>query len=1411
MATQSFGGFTNSPTTYTIPSSGGAYPILIVASNGLNQSGTAVSGPNTVTLSTGVQLTQIIAVGSSIGAAPPALFIWFTTNVPLDTPFTINCNFNSNTLNASWASHYYGFSKANPGQGRNNIYSYSGNNYIDAVYQNSINPTDWVVGFTNGSVSTGGTLVPYADAGNAPGTPSMTNRYNTSGVCLSDTNGPNVAGVYAFDTTIVSPYDYSIAGFTLSIWNDLVVSDATSVSDAPYLQLNPVHLSVSDSTAASDTITMAREGALADLLGSMISSSYKWLTSTLLTAQQQFAVRPYFTAQIIDDTIQPLGQLTGSGGVPLGNGSMAVAPDGTAFSVGLDASNNLCVFNDANLNVGTPWPNKTILNTSGDNFLNAANVYSIGISGYYKGKYRICVWYYGNFVNDGSNLTIKLQYSDDGGQTFTKVTYTPANLPNNSIGNLSIASMAPIWSGGNLNMGCFYIKPNGNTFNSGFTGYDIYYIYGNSGGYSTDILWTQNANSYDWTIHSIGAFYLKGVQYCVFSGFRNVLDTPGTNQNYSIWVTAILNLTTSTFTDLWKAPISIMPVSSASSINMNSFTFPTGNVVNNQAYITMNADLVDSVSQTSQGSQVQVVTTHTNYMMIQSDDGEGFSYPSVFVDPNGAEFNNLTYASFVLQNGFWYLGGANGFLWQYIQNNITADVSADTIGYQLQDVAGQPGSISLQIANANGKWVGGSPTGPGAAAIASNRKIAIWQGYYNTNEVVESVPHSVYYIDDVQQSVTGTTNDVTLVGRDFYKKMITTVSKFAYQYLGPLFFTDIFDGTFTSNWNQANGMWTFEPQNAGTPPFLNLTTAAGGESNIFYNGTNANSYGHLMRIFFRSTANIANTSHVYIYGFYIDANNWLRLDINTGFSTWQVVLNTNGSAGAIDSGSLPSALMNSGSSYYGVYVRRYDYFKFNFMIDMLGDGIGNTIFDYAASTTSYVFKNVGTGEYDLTSNFASNTTLQTPYTVGFGTINNGPSQYRWFTYTQLNAPNNLGSLVRRLSRIAGIFSYKITYTWRELLFNPNFSGAFNVLNRILSLASTSRAMSNVNSMGDGEISFMAKMTVTDNTLPAGFSFIFRNSPDANGFNDNYNFHAIQASTGLSNPPSFFRFERYVQEINYPIGTIFKFYNTPYDVNNNQSALGSPNINLTQWNKFRVVMIGGWFWAYVNDVMIASWNDNNTTITYQTTGTWGFQTDTNTTLQVQKITAPNFWKPVQAFSVNPGDDIETDVTTLLQTLRAWVFSDLLGRFKMVFLSSNDQSTYTYDLQLSQQNTDNSDKEYAAQVTVYGNGVSATARNTMLMAGVQTRDLVVVDYTITTQADAQTRANNELATQGQYLNQYTPKQIINVGAELFDAITVVNTGNNTTGISGPTRSYGNTFTEGGGNNNGDYTIEIDTGNL
>lgn len=1148
---------------------------------------------------------------------------------------------------------------------------------------------------------------------------------------------------------------------------------------------------------------MSTTGTFKDFAANLVTSGYKWLTSTLLAAQQQFAVRPYFTAQIIDDTIQPNAQLFNGTGAPVGRGGMVLAPDGSMLAVGYNGSGNLVFYKAPDLNASAGvFPTTVVLDTSGT-LVNSQAQACISVSDWYNGSYQIDIWYFRNFGSSGTNLVLVNQWSTDGGATWSSFTPSIPAMPNTNYptDNLSIAAAQTRLINGNMSSGCFFIKPNSHTFNSTFTGYDIFYTFGNhSTGFSSGVQWSYfNADSFDWTIQGVTAFYLNNVQYVAFSGFHNVLNTPGVNANFSIWVTALLTQTGSTATDLWSQPVPVMPIGSTNALNQNSFINPMATVSNNMAYIIMEAIQVDSISQTAQGTTSAVVTTHTNYMLIQSDDGNTFSYPSVMVFTDGTEFNSNSTACFVPQANYWYLGGSAGYLWQFVQNNIVADVTQDVIGYSISEQAGQPSSINLQIGNANNKWVGAAPTGPGAAAIARNRKIALYQGYYNANGIPETVPRNIYFIDDIQQSVSGTDNSVTLVARDLFKKMKTTVSRYNYQFVGPIFYTDIFDGTTNGNWNQIAGTWKFDLSGGAAPNAVDGLNS-GAEATLMLNNAQFNTSGHTMRVFFQAT----HAGTVIVYGMYIDPNNWLRLEIDTFHSTWAVKKNVNSSTTTIDSGSLPTALVTT--NFYMVLVKRFIYWDFNFFFAPAG-GVGNELSTYDPSAQSYFIKNSSNGDYSIQGDISSTPSMQVPFAVGVGASASVSQRFKYFQLAIYNNSNNVGEITRVFARLAGIFTFKLVYTFRELMYTATqFANTFSIKNRILTIpASIGFVMSTINPVSNGEIAFRAKLTPTVSATATSFGFLFR-ANNAGSPTANYYFRLIkQGGTGAQ--PIVCRFERLFSGIRY------YFYNSAEDIEFNPAFTGTSLLNFdpSVYHDYRIVMIDGQMQAFIDNVMVAAWNDDNTTSNFLASGYWGFETDGNTTLFVKSIKAPILWKPVPSVAFNPGDDIESDLTALATSLKFWFFSDLFGRFKSLFLSSTDQANYTYDNQLYQQNVDESDKEYISQVTVYGSGVSATARNTTLMAGVPVREMVIVDYTILTQADAQTRATYELVNANQYLNQNQSTQVINVGAELFDVVTVINTGNNTSGVNSPTRVYDQTINQGGGNNNSDYSLEIDTGNV
>lgn len=267
------------------------------------------------------------------------------------------------------------------------------------------------------------------------------------------------------------------------------------------------------------------------------------------------------------------------------------------------------------------------------------------------------------------------------------------------------------------------------------------------------------------------------------------------------------------------------------------------------------------------------------------------------------------------------------------------------------------------------------------------------------------------------------------------------------------------------------------------------------------------------------------------------------------------------------------------------------------------------------------------------------------------------------------------------------------------------------------------------------------------------------------------------------------------------------------------------IDLTQLNHYQIAFNKGWVYLFVNGIEVLAWYDNNNIITYSS-GYWGFSTINDGTLwdnsfaldeilTVQNIFFPTFWQQINVFSLNPGDEISQAITTNLQTVYGWNFSDLGGRMKLITLKTTDAISYYYgdgatNYLLYSVSNDSSDKEYYNQVLVVGDGVSYLASdNTSVGTNGVLREEVIVDYTITTLAAATTRANQELASIQQYGTQPAPQLNINVGSEVFDAVNIVSNSTNTAmGLNGNYRVYTQSFNI---DNQSNYNITLGTGSI
>lgn len=1169
------------------------------------------------------------------------------------------------------------------------------------------------------------------------------------------------------------------------------VSDSTTLSDT----FSGI---IADQINKSDTTNMSESSNIVifktdffDEVCSMVVSGYKWLTATLLSAQQRYAVRPFFQCRILDDTIQPNQIINGAGTQqPVLNGSSVTAPDGSVLAAGFDVSNNISFFKSSNLHtLNGGWDSSVTLDSSGASVRGGASQrVIITCSDWINGSYHIDVFYFNNF-HSGSDLNVIQKYSDDGGVTWNTRTVALTGVSSNNYpaNNLSLAAFKPRLVSGVVNSGFLYIKPNGNVLASGFTCYDIVYSVWAGSSFSSQIVWTsKDVNSNDWTLHSLDCFYLNGVDYVLFSGFRNFIDSANVtfaSGNYSIWITSFVTRTQLASTDIMSKPIQVFSSSSVNAVNQNSFIYPVANVVDSTVNIVFRAITVASVSQSAQGSTSQVVTTNINYMLTKTMDGLNFTYPSIIVFSDGTQFtdinpsNQMNYNSYTNQGIYYYLLGS-GMCWEFIQNNTLADITNDVVQYSIQDTAGQPSTVTLQLANQNNMWYPNG-TNSGASAVAKNKKILLQQGFYNTNGVAETVPRNTYFIDDIVQSTDFQTNNVTITARDLYKKLKTTITKYSYGWVGPFLYADIFDGSTLSNWSQISGSWN-ESSNTLT------SVISTSDSVVALSSIPTLSYGSFMTV--NIIRNLTGTQ--YIYGFFLDANNWLRLEITDG--AWAITKSIAGVTSSLASGSFGL----SSSKSYMVYVRRYDYYKFNFMLGQGGTGVGN---DIAIGTSVFFYANGSNTEFDMTADLIA--LRSQSIAVALGT-NNVVANFQFFKYSQYDNSNSISDLIKSIATKAGITSYDIQNTINEEFTDVStYTGTFTSPNNSILLTAGNKAVNTDFSkqISNGEIVFTAKLTPYDPTSPYGFTTIFR----SNNAGAEYYWHIKTTATGGYQSS---RFERLLSTVTYPFPAQMSDETT-----GTPTLSGNNNFDLTKLHTYRLVMVDGWMFGFIDGVMVNAWNDNNTTANYLTTGYWGWSADSNTKVQVYSMKSNAFWKQVGQFSLNPGDDMENGILSLIQSIRGWIFSDLMGTLKTIFLGSSDSSTYTYQNQIFAQGVDTSDKEFVSQVTVFGDNVSAVARNTVLMAGRGVRDEVIVDYTIKTQQDAQTRANNELINANQYQSQYNPKQTMNVGAEIFDPVTVVDTGNNTSGVNSTTRVYTQKFTVGGGGGGNEYSLEIDTGVL
>lgn len=1105
-------------------------------------------------------------------------------------------------------------------------------------------------------------------------------------------------------------------------------------------------------------------------------SGYKWMSNTLLSKQQNLAVQPYYTCQVIDNSLVPNAILT-SPAQPL-QGSSVVAPDGKVITAGISSGGAISVWVGT---INSIYSTPTATFGTGASYDDLRNHVAVQVSDFINGTYKIDIYFFGNMNNNfgGGILQIEHAYSLDGGVTWSTTGESVSNttIPYNQAGNIWLAAGKPYQNNnGQIISTVFYIQPNGSYFDV------LYQQYPGTGTtYGTAVAWSRkNVDTEDWILHSLDVAYINSNWYVAFSGYHSYYDPTNQTasiQNYSIYITKIVNFQNSATLDIWSPTTSIISALSSSPQNLNSFQFPQLMLdeLTNILWILFYGNTVNSIGN---GTNSNVSTT-VNFYLAQSVDYINFSYPIPVISTNGTVFTDTTSNSFIRVGQLFYILG-NGLLWSYILNNIVADVSASILSYTANDTQQSASALTMNIGNQNGQWLGSSPTNNGYQAIAGGNTINLFQGYYTSDNTAEVAPKNIFYIDDVQQNVTSTRNDFSLVGRDIYKPLSTLETNFAFNYTGIKKYVDIFDGSTLQNYNIIGGTWS------ESSPNLNQTDATIGAAGsntsslaIFslYQQTKSNKT-------FSISAQLPNPSSsgsgVWIYFYYVDPNNYMRLEITNNASgsnyNWAIRQNVAGSFTSLQSGTFNSDTTNC--------------FPFMFVLESYTKCqiyLGSDVNDGLDITAYNTMNQIGT-EVDFTGQFTELGSVA--FGGGLTTL-----QFKNFRYVEFDVSQNMKELVQTIATKAGIFSYKFPNYFEDRFYtSTNYTGTFTTPNRVLTIPQSQSVIKNDITLSDIEVGFTAQLSPLSSTSTFYADFIFRNS-DLVDYNNNY----------------FFRLQN--NGSNYVTVSLYQTYlGTQYLLSSTggSSSANGLRIDITQLHKYRILYFNSYMFFIIDGQIVFGWFDNNTTNTFSS-GYMAFRTNSNTYLQVQNVIGANLWSQLETFSINPGDDLQSSVEAVMNTVRSYFFSDLFGRMKVIVLSSSDPSNYTYQNQLILQGVDLSDKEYVNQVTVVGaQGITATATDaSSIGSNVSVRPQIINDTTITNYNDALTRAYSELTNANMFNTQYSPKQVNNVGSEIYDVVTVINTGQNTSNVNAVVRNYSQETDTGGDNQS--YWLSLNVGTL
>lgn len=343
-------------------------------------------------------------------------------------------------------------------------------------------------------------------------------------------------------------------------------------------------------------------------------------------------------------------------------------------------------------------------------------------------------------------------------------------------------------------------------------------------------------------------------------------------------------------------------------------------------------------------------------------------------------------------------------------------------------------------------------------------------------------------------------------------------------------------------------------------------------------------------------------------------------------------------------------------------------------------------------------------------------------------------------------------------------------------------------------------------LGNYEVEFMASVIPNNTTDLYGISFIFGSADYTLALGKYYNLN-IYSVGGITQATLTIALSDQSPSVAILCpGSMIQYGYT-------SSTYSNIRFDITKTHTYKFLNVNQTFYLFIDDICSFIWNDLNTTengVDFSN-GYWGFQANTNSNVKVKNIKVYQVYQQTPTLTVSPGDDISSTLSQAMETGFVWTYVDQMNRYIGTVLQSTDVSTYTYQNTAYQYQSDNSDQVSINEVVVTGaNGISATAKNipSIVKLG-QVRTTNVQDFTITTYADALTRAEQILGDTNKMNNQNTPTNPMNVGSELFDVVTIDDNGNNSSGVNGVYRIYNEELQNAG--SKGQFSIQVETGTI